>query len=199
MSYRYKQTFDAVQMTPECQKSIRAKLSSHFTKEQKENSDMDIRAHSIKRMRFAVIAAVMLSFLLLVGFTFGSQIIQLLGGTRVETGRDSRGYDYVTLEMGTTLDLVENRDGVVYLILDGSNTDITKYCTESTYYEFEQIAGNGYRHVVVVGGTPDNLGWSEYIWDAKGEFIASNAEFPTVNDGGEKPYWLQLADEALRN
>ena len=87
--------------------------------------------------------------------------------------------------------------GQVYFILDGSGTDITSYCTESTYYEYEQIADNGYRHVVIVGGLPDDLGWGEFVWDENGNAVGSNATFlPDINE--RRPEWLKLAEAALR-
>jgi hypothetical protein len=82
-------------------------------------------------------------------------------------------------------------------MLDGSGKDITDYCTEATFYKFEHTADNGYRHVMVVGGSPDNLGWGEFIWDETGFMVGSTAVFHE-DENGERPEWLRLADEMLR-
>ncbi|MDR0293945.1 MAG: hypothetical protein LBH95_07335 [Oscillospiraceae bacterium] len=149
-------------------------------------------------MRTALIAAVAAVFSLTTAFAYGSQIIQLLGGGRIEAGKTSSGEDYISISTGFTSDPAEVRDGRVYFILDGSDTDITNYCTEATYYEYAQMTDNGYRHVVIVGGTPDKLGWGEFIWDEKGNLLGSNATaYTDAND--EKPQWLRIADETLRN
>lgn len=197
MKYNYKRTFDAVRMSPEHQKRIRSELSSRFSEKQKEDNVVNIK--SIRKPRKALVAAVaILASVLLAGFTFGSQIIQLLGGGRIESGTDGSGNNYTSIDAGFETDPVEIRDGQVYFVLDGSDTDITRYCTETTYYQYEQIADNGYRHVVVVGGTPDNLGWAEFVWDENGNFSGSNATTP-ASSNGEWPEWLELANETLRD
>lgn len=195
MKYNYQRTFDAVRMSPEHRKRILSELSSRFSEKQKEDNVVNIK--SIKKPQKALVAAVaILSFALLAGFTFGNQIIQLLGGGRMESGTDSSGNSYVAMDTGFETEPVEIRDGQVYFVLNGSDKNITSYCTETTYYQYEQIADNGNRHVVVVGGTPDNLGWGEFVWDEAGAFLGSNATIP-ASSNGERPEWLELANEAL--
>jgi len=192
MKSNYKRTFDAVNLSPERQNQMRTELFSRFSEKQKEDNTMNIKSISKPRKAFIVVAA-MLAFTLLVGFTFGNQIIQLLGGGRIETGTDGDGNSYTSIDMGFEADPVEIRDGQVYFVLDSSDENITDYCTETTYYQYEQIADNGYRHVVAIGGTPDNLGWAEFVWDESGDFIGGNA---TTNEANA-PIWLAHAQEAL--
>ncbi|MCL2634691.1 MAG: hypothetical protein FWD34_09295 [Oscillospiraceae bacterium] len=158
----------------------------------KENQDMNIKKpHSVKKLATVIIAAAFaLSLLTIVAFAYSEQIIQMLGGGQIEIGEDYVSISHIEITP------VEIRDGQVYFILDGNNTDITSYCTESTYYEYEVIAENSIRHVFIVGGTPDKLGWAEYIWDNNGVWSGSTCTFfADIND--EKPEWLKLADEAF--
>jgi len=189
MKYNYKRTFDAVSMPPEHQEQIRAALSSRISEIQEENNVMNTKSSFNRTRRAVVIAAIIvLSFALLVGFTYGSQIIQLLGGGRLEVGAN-----YVKISTGFESDPAEVRDGQVYFVLDGADTDITSYCTKDTYYQYEQINDNGYRHVVLVGGAPDDLGWAEFVWDESGKFVAGNS----TRNSEEIPAWLILGRETL--
>ncbi len=144
-------------------------------------------------VRTAVVAAVLISSLALAGFAYGSQIIQLLGGGHIEEGKDANGDNYISMDMGFVNDPVEVRDGQIYFVLDGSNANITDQCSEKTYYQYETVDNNGYRHVVLIGGTPDDVGMAEYIWDANGTFKGSNASY----NSSEEPAWLASAREAL--
>jgi len=165
----------------------------------KEDTVLSIETRSIRRPLPAVIVIVVILSLLTAGFVFanGSQIIQLLGGGRIESGKTSDGEDYISISQYET-NPAEVRDGRVYFVLDGSDRDITSHCTESTYFEYERIAENGYRHVLVVGGEPDNLGWGEFIWDEDGNLVGSTAQFHK-DIYGEQPEWLRLAEGTLRN
>lgn len=192
MKYDYKRTFNTVGIPAERQEKIRSALSSHIS--ERQDNAMNTKTSFFRKPRVAVIAiASVLMLALLVGFTYGSQIVQLLGGGRIESGTDGEGNDIVTMDMGFASDPAQVRDGKVYFVLDGSDADITSYCTEETYYLYEQIADNGYRHVVLVGGAPDNLGWAEFVWNESGEFAGGNA---TTNEQSA-PAWLILAQETL--
>jgi len=68
---------------------------------------------------------------------------------------------------------------------------------EETYFQYEHIADNGYRHVFIVGGAPDNLGWGECIWDDTGRYFASSRVIPSSFDTVEHPIWMELADDDL--
>lgn len=144
-------------------------------------------------IRTAVVAAVLVLSLALVGFAYGNQIIQLLGGGHIEEGKDANGDNYISIDTGFVNDPIEVRDGQIYFVLDGSNTNITDQCSEKTYYQYETVDNEGYRHVVLIGGTPDDVGMAEYIWDANGTFKGSNASY----NSSEEPAWLASAREAL--
>jgi hypothetical protein len=161
----------------------------------KENQAVKIKSRSVKRIAAAIIAAALtLTLFTYVGFAYGSQVIQLLGGGRIEMGTvGSESYVSISVQ---ELNPVEIIDGRVYFILDG--VDITDYCTESTFYKYEHIAENGYLHIFIVGGNPDSIGWSEFIWDANGNMVGSTAQYHE-DEHGERPEWLRLANETLQN
>jgi hypothetical protein len=193
MKYNYKRTFDAVSMPPEHREQIRAALSSRIFERQKENNIMSTKTLFGRRPgSVAVAAIIVLSAALFAGFTYGSQIIQLFGGGLIEFGVDSGGNQYSSVESFVS-DPVELRDGQVYFVLDGSGTNITGYCTEETYYLYERVDDSGYRHAVLIGGTPDNLGWAEFVWDENGGFVGGNA----MRNADDIPVWLMRGQETL--
>ena len=151
------------------------------------------RRFSFSTARIAIIAAVAILSLTLAGFAYGNRIIQMLGGGQFVEGKDSQGNYFASMDAGFEHEPVEVRDGQIYFILDGSNTNITKQCSEETYYQYETVDNNGYRHVLLIGGTPDNVGMAEYLWDQSGELRGSSASYK-----GETPAWLISAQEALK-
>jgi len=198
MKFDTKRAYDAVRMSPERQQQIRSTLSSRY--DQKE--DIMMKSRSTKRLATVLIAAA-LSLLLftITAFAYGDQIIQLLGGGRIEMGKTDDGKVYISLYSFEEKS-VELRDGRVYFILDGNDTDITSYCTEATYYAYEKFADNDIRHVFIVGGAPDDLGWAEFIWNAEGDRLGSSTAYQEVlgEDGeSEKPEWLKLAERTFRD
>jgi len=194
MKSNYKQTFDAVHMSPNSRQRIRSELSARINENQKENNIVSIKSRSTKKLVTVLIAAVLaLSLTTVVAFAYGSQIIQMLGGGQLVVERNSASIS-VPVDGPAPVDVV---DGKVYFILDGSRKDITSYCTESTYYMHEYIADNGFRHVYIVGGNPDNLGWAEFIWDDSGYPLASSITFPPNTDLDHPPQWFEDANKAL--
>jgi len=178
-------------MPPERQQQIRSALSSRY--DQKE--DIMMKSRSTKRLATVLIAALALLLFTITAFAYGDQIIEMLTGGRIESGRNKDGH-YISISLTEGFEPAEVRDGQVYFTLDGSGKDITSHCTETTYYEHEHMADNGYRHVVIVGGTPDNLGWGEFIWDADSHFTGGTAYYPSIDD--VQPEWLRLANERFR-
>ncbi|MDR2569319.1 MAG: hypothetical protein LBD23_03345 [Oscillospiraceae bacterium] len=199
MQSNYKQTFDAVNMSQETQKRIRSELSARFIENHKEDNIVSIKSRSTKKIITGLVAAVVvLSLTTVVAFAYGSQIIELLGGGHIEIEKSGNSSSVSMTISEADPDPVEVKDGRVYFILDGSNKDITEYCTESTYYQYEYIAENGYHHVFIVGGSPDNLGWAEFIWSEDGNILGSSAVFPPSTDMDQKPLWWENANETLR-
>ena len=97
------------------------------------------------------------------------------------------------MDTGFETDPVEVREGQVYFTLDGSGRNITALCGADSYFQYEVQDETGCRHVVLVGGEPEQVGWAEFVWNADGEFIASSATYPDQ----EKPQWLLKGEAAL--
>lgn len=188
MKSNYQRVFDAVGMQPEQQERIRATLSAQYSARPREDTSA---GRKMKRPRILIVAAVVVLLLALVGFTFGSQIIQLLGGGSFETNRHTLGNASVSMSSGFETDPVEIHDNQIIFTLDGSNRNITDQCSAETYYQYETMDETGNRHVVLIGGTPDNVGWAEFVWT--GGASASNA---TYHEDVE-PAWLVVGKAAL--
>ncbi|MCR5418730.1 MAG: hypothetical protein K6E84_07435 [Lachnospiraceae bacterium] len=62
-------------------------------------------------------------------------------------------------------------DGRVYFNFEDTKEDITDYCNGDSYFEKEYKDENGYRHIVLAGGSIENPGWAEYILDEEGKCI----------------------------
>jgi len=178
-------------MPPERQQQIRSALSSRY--DQKE--DIMMKSRSTKRLIAVLAVVAMMVLFTIVSFAYGDQIIEMLTGGRIESGQNKDGH-YVSISLTEGSAPAEVRDGQVYFTLGSSDKDITSHCTEATYYEHEHIADHGYRHVVIVGGTADSLGWGEFIWDANGHYTGGTAYHPSID--GEQPEWLRLANERFR-
>ena len=69
----------------------------------------------------------------------------------------------------------EVEDGKLYFTYDGEKKDITAECDESRYFKHEFTDDNGLRHVLVVGGTVENPGSVEYIFDKDGRMFFSTS------------------------
>ena len=154
MNRYYRRTFDKVRLSESRQEQIRSTLSSQYNTYQEEAGLMNSKTCALKpkHSRVLVVVAAIVMVMVFVGFTYGSRIIQLLGGGRLEEGRDSKGNNYSSMDTGFASDPVEVRDGQIYFILDGSDTNITDQCSEENFYRYESVDGNGYRHVVLIGG-----------------------------------------------
>jgi hypothetical protein len=162
------------------------------SKLQKETGILKIKPN--RKLKIAAIAAAtVLAVSMLVGFAYGNQIIQRLGGGKIETGKDSASRDFASISSGFEFDPAEVRDGQIYFILDGSDTNITSYCSETAYYQYEQVTDDGYQHIIIVGGTVDNIGWAEFVLDTDGGLSGSNATYNSVAE----PQWLTSARQKL--
>lgn len=153
----------------------------------------DVAPRKIRRrigMRTLVVATiVLLSLSTLVGFTYGSRIVQLLSGGIWEDGPNGLK---VEMRSGAP-DPVEIRDGRIFFVADGVETDITDYCSEETYFQYEKTGDNGFHHVLTIGGTPDNLEWAEFIWDEN----SLSQSCITYFISEVEPAWYSAAWEAL--
>ena len=175
MKQNFVRTFDKVKMPQERQEQIREALSAHISEIERENKPMNTKSIAYRKPKVALVAAVIsLSCILLAGFAYayGTQIIELLSGGRIESVESSSGDSSISISIVESYPY-EVREGRVYFMLDGSGKDITNYCSEDTFYQYENTNENGYRHVILIGGMLDNLGWTEIVFDENGNYVGS--------------------------
>lgn len=193
MNNDFKRTFDVIKLSSKRQEEIKSELSSRLSKKHEENYIMTEKTISFRKHRVLVIVMVALLALSLAGFAYGNQIIKLLGGGGIVRGQNENGDRFISMDTGFVSDPVRIEDGQIYFILDGSNANITNQCSDSSYYKYETTNNAGYRSVVIIGGTADNIGMAEFIWDKNDEFIGNNASYKTE----EEPQWLKSAKVEL--
>ena len=80
----------------------------------------------------------------------------------------------VTFNTDNQKDFFEVAGDRLYFIYDGARTDITEQCDDDRYFKHEYTDSEGYRHILIVGGTPETAGSMEYVLDEKGACIFSN-------------------------
>ena len=75
-------------------------------------------------------------------------------------------YEYFSVEFSENPSAreanVEEKDGRIYLVVNGNWTDITDKCSDSDYYHYETVSNDGSKTDLYIGGTPGDLGWFEF-------------------------------------
>jgi len=112
----------------------------------------------------------------------------MLGGGQIEIGHNFTSLTITKSDSFETFPY-EIKDGRIYFTLGGSNKDITAYINYEAFYEYEWIGENGFRHVIIVGGAPNEIGWAEFVWDANGYQLATTS----IHGGDTTPAWLNNA------
>ena len=183
MKYDFKRTFDAVKLTPECQEKIYSRLLAHTQQPKKK----------IRILRLLIAATLLVSAIALMGFAYGERVIRLLGGGRIIEGINENGEDSVSVDTGFAVDPVTIWNDHIYFTLDGSYQDITEECSDTDAYRYESCDEDGTRHIILIGGALEHVGWAEYTLLPDGR-IFSNATYY----GDTKPLWLLNADTSIR-
>ena len=89
------------------------------------------------------------------------------------TGKNSY-VDTCTISTDNRIDFYEVKDNRLYFTYGTAMTDITEQCDDERYFKHEFLDPEGYRHILLVGGTPENAGSAEYILDSNGSCIFSD-------------------------
>lgn len=187
MNNRIASVFDQIEIRPERSEEIRSTLLASYA-----SKSTSRKIHTVRK-RTLFLAAILTVFLLLSGFASIKYVITPAGfvvGQIDENGNATEG-DYVH-EAGRETPPAHVEDGRIIFTLDGSNQDITDFCSETDYYKYETTDKDGFKYVIVVGGTPKNMGWGEFIWDPVGESWGSRGIVPL--DCGP---WMHNAEAEL--
>ena len=93
--------------------------------------------------------------------------------------------------------LLTVRGGSVYFTTEtGEELDITGQFSEAEPYVYSYTASDGSAHDIVIGGSLEDYGYMEYVYDAGGSFVGSAGILPTGYDSANSPPWLTAYEEA---
>ena len=116
--------------------------------------------------RVAIVAAALCACLALVGWTYGERIYQLLSGQTMEVGGGG-GIGSITVDLTDGLDdngdptIIALEEGRLWFVALDQRVDVTDLVDEETPYVWTQWLEDGSLHYIIVGGTPEDYGWSE--------------------------------------
>ena len=190
MKKLYQRTFEQVLAQtghPARADALRAALASRCPSADLEVISMTRRR---KTLRTLLVAAAVLAALT-VGALAAAGVFDipfLLGGG-ITRGVDQNGDHYVSNSFSGENPL-EVRDGRIYLAVDGQELDLTGRFSEEEAYVYTCRDGAGNTHELVVGGTLEDYGWLEYVYDPDGFNVGSAGTLPASYDGEHYPAWL---------
>ena len=198
MDRLYQKTFDQVALPEDRADSIRTVLASCCSRMETEAN----MKHTFLRRPTAVLAAVLLiGALSVTAFAYGERIVErvytfMTGGT-IEQSVDENGTSLSGVSIGTEQSPLEIReDGSIWLTVNGETLDITGEFSYTEPYIYDGTGEDGLRHVLVVGGETDAIGWSEFLWDENGLPAGGTSQLGTPA-GREDAPWLEAALETL--
>lgn len=198
MDRLYQKTFDQVALPEDRADSIRTVLASRCSRMETEAN----MKHTFLRRPTAVLAAVLLiGALSVTAFAYGERIVErvytfMTGGT-IEQSVDENGTSLSGVSIGTEQSPLEIReDGSIWLTVNGETLDITGEFSYTEPYIYDGTGEDGLRHVLVVGGETDAIGWSEFLWDENGLPAGGTSQLGTPA-GREDAPWLEAALETL--
>lgn len=166
----YQRTFDQVRMSEEGTARVRSELASRCAKKEWEATHMN---HTTKARRpLAVIAAVCVILALTVTAFASSglagHVFHMLSGDTISVEMDENGDVYVdkAFDGEEPVSPLETRDnGRIYFTANGEEIDITGQFSYEEPYVYTCTDANNQRHVFIIGGDPDAIGWAECMLD----------------------------------
>lgn len=138
----------------------------------------------------AAAAALTVGCMLSIAAGLPTQVYHFIGGGSVTLDPNSGTAYYDTLDVSAPIEADEN--GRLWLTADGQHIDITDRISEDTPYIYERTdPATGQKGYLVLGGTPDNLGWMEWIqmdgdwfWHAENCMVDLANSFSAGQAGG---------------
>lgn len=172
----------------------RAALASRCSATEKEAHPM-----RIKKVTQTVLIAAAVAAVLSVGALAASGAIHIpfltTGG--ITQGVDEDGNHYSAVSMDTSGTPLEVRDGRLYLTAeDGQELDLTGQFSEETAYVYSYQTADGYVHDIIIGGTVEDYGCMEFVYDADGNFTGGSGSFPSAYSSTNEPEWLIAYQQA---
>lgn len=87
----------------------------------------------------------------------------------------------VSIDYDENKDYTLVQDGRLYLVVGDTKIDVTDQCSYTEYYRYEIVNSDGSRNVIFVGGTVENPGWVELIFDSAGNYVTNHMN---IKDSG---------------
>ncbi len=88
----------------------------------------------------------------------------------------------VSIDYDENKDYTLVQDGRLYLVIGNTKIDVTDQCSYTEYYRYEIVNSDGSRNVIFVGGTVENPGWVELIFDSAGNYVANHMNIKDSNN-----------------
>ena len=169
---RYKNIFDSIDSSSEITLDSLNKRNHELKKKRLRNSLYSLAAFATLFLGSnAVSYAKTGEFWVASAFNFktGSGMEVTIDNTSPDETKTTINYDDANAK-----DYYSVEDGRLYFVFNDIKRDITDACSEDDYFKYEYTDEDSYRHVIIVGGTVDNPGWAEYIFDKDGKYIFNN-------------------------
>ena len=169
MKRLYRSTFDQVKLSEETAARMRERLAV-------ASSPKEVLPMKKHLWRTIPVAAVLIAALVCTAFAYGDQILwqlQMLVGGTVTSGTDEEGNRFVHMTASGDSAPVEVKDGRIYFVRGDTREDITDQCSEERYFSYEETTEDGARQVLVIGGTPEQVGYVNFAWMPGGSFASS--------------------------
>lgn len=170
MKRLYRSTFKQVQLSEETSEQMRRCL-------QAASSQKEVIPMKKRLWRIVPVAAVLAVALTCTAFAYGEQIlaqVQMITGGMATVGTDEDGASFVSAEItgGDNLP-VEVAGGRIYFVHGDTREDITDQCSEDSYFSYEETSEDGSRQVLIIGGTPENVGYVNFVWMPNDAFAST--------------------------
>ena len=198
MKKLYQKTFEqALAQTyapPEQVEAQRSALASRCSKPKSEVTAMTAKPR--RPIRILITAAVVAAALTAGALAASNGILSLttlFSGTQIVKSVGEDGF----LRIDSTGSTDQERDPVVvrgnrvyFTTETGEELDITGQFSETEPYVYIYTDEGGLTHHIVLGGTPENHSYFEYLYDESGTCTTMLGTYPDGYDYDHKPAWL---------
>ncbi|MBR1817071.1 MAG: hypothetical protein IJ763_10325 [Lachnospiraceae bacterium] len=177
---RYKNIFDSIESSSEITLDSLNKRKHELKKKRLRNSLYAFAAFAVFFLGSNVVSYAK------TGEFWVASVFNIKTGSGMEVTVDNSDPDVsmITInydeENATNYYSVEN--GRLYFIFNDIKQDITDECSEDKYFKYEYTDEDSYRHAIIIGGTVDNPGWAEYIFDKDGNYVFNTMSVSTSGD-----------------
>ena len=187
----YQRTFDQIRMSKEGTGRVRAELASRCAQRRSEVT-MNNSTSKTRRPLAAIVAVCAVLALTVTAFAssgLAEHIFHMISSGPIAVSEDENGNVLVTGDFSEPTSPVELReDGRLYFTANGEDADITDLCSNETPYVRECVDAEGQRHLFIIGGERDAIGWAECMVDAEGGLSAFVLSLAPEAEGQPTPW-----------